>query len=132
GRAPSECGIFVEYRDQFGNVVTTPTIDPDNAVIQNQVFQSVERFVQSISDQMLAPLTQQLAPVTTGAPSVGYKISAKFESQHQSVNFTRTFTSPNGVNVAYTTFPVSIGCVRLTQERDVVRNLNGDCALYWQ
>jgi len=132
GRPPSECGIWVEYRDQFGNLTTTATIDPDNAVQQTAVFQSVERFVQSITEQMLAPMTPQLTPVTTGTPSVGFRISAKFESQQRSVNFTRTFSSPNAVNVGYTTFPVSIGCVRITPERDVVRNLNGDCGLYWQ
>ncbi|WP_164011921.1 hypothetical protein [Pyxidicoccus trucidator] len=132
GRPPTDCGIWVEYRDQFGNVVTTPTIDPNNAAQQTAVFQSIERFVQSISEQMLAPMTPQLAPVTTGTPSVGFRVSAKFESQHKSVNFTRTFTSPNAVNVGYTTFPVSIGCVKITPERDVIRHLGGDCGLYWQ
>lgn len=132
GRPPSDCGIFVEYKDQFGKVVTTPTIDPDNAAQQNAVFQAVERFTQSMSDQMLSPLTQQLTPVTTGNLSYGFKLNAKFESQQQSVNFTRQFTSPNAINVAYTTFPVSIGCVLVSQQGDISRNLNGDCALYWQ
>lgn len=132
GRPPTDCGIFVEYRDQFGNVITTPTIDPNNAAQQNAVLQSIDRFVQSVSDQMLTPLTQQLSPVTTGTPSYGFRLNSKFESQHQSVNFTRTFTSPNGVNAATTTFPASIGCVRITPERDIIRHTGGDCALYWQ
>ena len=132
GRSPSECGIFVVYQDQFGNVVKTPTIDPNNAEQQNQVFQAVERFVQTAQDQMLAPLTQQLQPVTTDSPSIGYKLNAKFESQNRSVNYTATFRSPNAVNSNTTTFPVSIGCIRMTPEGDVFRSTGGDCGLYWQ
>lgn len=132
GRNPSECGIYVVYQDQFGNVVTTPTIDPDDADQQNQVFQAVERFVQTVKDQMLAPLTPQLEPTRTESPATAYKLNARFESQHRSINYTATFRSPNGVNVRRTTFPVSIGCIRLTAERDVVRNTSGDCGLYWQ
>ncbi|PTL75653.1 hypothetical protein [Vitiosangium sp. GDMCC 1.1324] len=132
GRPPTDCGIWVEYKDQFGNVVTTPTIDPDNAAQQTQVYQAVERFVQSISEQMLAPMSPNLDPVKTGTPSYGFRLDAKFESQQKSVNFTRQFTSPNGVNVAYTAFPVSVGCVLLSTAGDISRNLNGDCALYWQ
>lgn len=132
GRNPSECGIYVMYQDQFGNVVTTPTIDPDNADQQNQVFQAVERFAETVKEQMLAPLTPQLEPTRTEGPAIGYKLSTRFESQYRSINYTVTFRSPNGVNVRRTTFPVSIGCIRLTAERDVVRNTSGDCGLYWQ
>jgi len=132
GRQPSECGVFITYRDgRTGQVITTPTIDPDNADQQNALFQAAERLAQTLRDQMLAPVTQNLGPLDRSRPT-GFKLDAKYERQHKGLNATFTFTSPNGVNAQLTHIDGVLGCINITSDGHVERDFTHDCAGYWQ
>jgi len=132
GRLPSECGVFITYRDgRTGQVITTPTIDPDNAEQQTQIFQAANRLAQTLRDEMLAPITQQLGPLDRSRPN-GFKLDAKYERQKKGLNATFTFNSPNGVNAGLTHLDGVIGCLNITADGHVNRDLTNDCAGYWQ
>lgn len=132
GRAPSQCGVFITYRDgRTGQVITTPTIDPDNAEQQKQVIQAAERLSQQLRDQMLAPVTQNLGPLDRSRPT-GFKLDAKYERQHKGLNATFTFTSPNGVNAQLTAITGVVGCVNITDDGHVNRDFTNDCGGYWR
>lgn len=132
GRQPSECGVFITYRDgRTGQVITTPTIDPDNADQQNQIFQAAERLAQQLRDQMLAPVTQNLGPLDRSRPT-GFKLDAKYERQHTGLTASFTFTSPNGVNAQLTHIDGVLGCINVTADGHVSRDFTNDCAGYWQ
>jgi hypothetical protein len=132
GRDPSECGVFITYRDGVtGQVITTPTIDPDNAEQQNEIFQAVERLAQTLRDQMLAPVTANLGPLDRDRPT-GFKLDAKYERQHKGLNATFQFTSPNGVNAQQTHIDGAIGCVDISPDGHVSRDFTFDCPGYWQ
>jgi hypothetical protein len=132
GRSPDQCGIFVTYRDaSTGQVISTPTIDPDNAVQQNMVFQAIQRLVDRLQQDMLTPISTALKPLDTSQPAFGFKVNAQYEHLQRGVKATFNFASPRGVNVATTVFPVALGCVLIDQVGNVSRNLAGDCAGYW-
>lgn len=132
GRAPSECGVFITYRDgRTGQVITTPTIDPDNAEQQLAVFQAADRLAQTLRNQMLAPITQNLGPLDRSRPR-GFKLDAKFERQHRGMNATFTFASPNGVNARETHIDGVLACVDIADSGHVTRDFTHDCAGYWQ
>lgn len=132
GRAPSECGVFITYRDgRTGQVITTPTIDPDNAEQQTMIFQAAERLAQTLRDQMLAPITQNLGPIDHSRPR-GFKLDAKYERQHKGMNATFTFASPNGVNAQQTHIDGVLACVDITEDGHVSRDFSHDCGGYWQ
>jgi hypothetical protein len=132
GRQPSDCGVFITYKDgRTGQVITTPTIDPDNAAQQTEVFQAAERLAQQLRDQMLAPIVPALGPLDKSRPR-GFKLDTKFEREHQSLSASFQFTSPNGVNALLTHIDGVIGCVDITPDGHVNRDLTGDCAGYWQ
>lgn len=132
GRAPEECGVWIEFKDlTTGQVTNTATIDPDNAEQQTKVLQAAERLADRLRDEMLAPISAALGPLDRSRP-YGFKLDAKYERQKKGLNATFSFKSPQGVNVKETVVPVSFGCVLLSDDGDISRNLNGDCALYWQ
>jgi len=132
GRDPSECGIFITYTDTVtGQVVSTPTIDPDNEVQVTNLMQAVDRLVQTLTDTMLAPITPNLGPVDRSRPR-GFKLDAKYERQHKGINATFQFNSPNGVNAQQTVITGAVGCVDVTDDGHVNRDFTGDCAGYWQ
>jgi hypothetical protein len=132
GRAPSECGVFITYRDgRTGQVITTPTIDPDNAAQQTAIFQAANRLAQTLRDQMLAPIQQSLGPLDRSRPN-GFKLDAKFERQNRGLHATFTFASPNGVNAETTHIDGVLACVNITPDGHVTRDLTNDCAGYWQ
>lgn len=132
GRQPSECGVFITYRDgRTGQVITTPTIDPDNAEQQTMVFQAAERLAQTLRDQMLAPISQNLGPLDRSRPR-GFKLDAKYERQKKGMNATFTFASPNGVNVEQTHIDGVLACVQVKPDGHVSRDFTEDCGGYWQ
>jgi hypothetical protein len=132
GRAPSECGVFITYRDgRTGQVITTPTIDPDNADQQNKVFQAADRLAQTLRDQMLDPIQPALGPLDKSRPT-GFKLDAKYERQHRGLNATFNFVSPNGVNVNQTHIDAALACVHIAPSGNVSRDFTGDCGGYWQ
>jgi hypothetical protein len=132
GRDPSECGVFITYRDgRTGQVITTPTIDPDNVEEQTKVIQAADRLAQTLRDQMLSPITQNLGPIDHSRPR-GFKLDAKFERQHRGMNASFNFVSPNGVNVEETHIDGVLGCVHIAPSGNVSRDFTADCGGYWQ
>ena len=132
GRRPEECGVWITFRDLVtGEQIETATIDPDNKEAQEKVLQAAERLADRLRDEMLAPIAAQLGPLDKSRPT-GFKLDAKYERQQKGKNATFSFKSPNGVNVKETVLPIALGCVKLSPEGDISRNLNGDCAGYWQ
>jgi len=132
GRDPSECGVFIRYTDTVtGQVIDSPTADPDNKEQVANLMQAVDRLVQQLNETMLAPITQNLGPVDRSRPR-GFKLDAKYEREHKGINATFQFNSPNGVNALTTFIPGAIGCVNVTSDGHVNRDFSGDCAGYWQ
>lgn len=132
GRPASQCGVFITYRDgRTGNVITTPTIDPNNAEQQKQVIQAADRLALTLRDQMFAPISQNLGPLDHSRP-FGYKLDEKYERQYREMNASFTFVSPNGVNVEQTHIDGVIACAHVEPNGHVTRDLTGDCGGYWQ
>jgi len=132
GRQPSECGVFITYRDGRTNqVITTPTIDPDNKEQQTALWQAATRLQQQLQDQMMTAIVPALGPVDRSRP-IGFKLDAKYERQHKSLNASFTFTSPNGVNAQLTHIDGLVGCVLISPDGHIDRDLTHSCPGYWQ
>lgn len=131
GRRPEQCGVWVEYRDlRTGQVLTSATFDPDSTADQRALVQAADRLALQLREQMLTPISSSLSPLDTSTPFL-YKINTQFERQQRGMNASFTFRSPSNVVIKTTTFPVSLGCVVISDEGDVSRLLTGDCAHYW-
>jgi hypothetical protein len=132
GRDPSECGVWITYKDLTTNeVTTTATIDPDNAAQHEAVFQAAERLAARLRDEMLAPIQQVTSPVDKSRP-VGFKLDSRYERQRKGMNASFSFKSPRGVNTRDTMVPISIGCLTIDEDGDVTKRMEGECPLYWQ
>ncbi len=131
-RDPEDCALSVTYRDlNTGEVIDTPTIDPDNEEEQQRVLQAVERLRQRLQDEMLTPITPELEPVDVDAPIIGWRLKATYERRRRGMNAEFTFTSSRSVNLGETVFPTSIGCIELTDDGYIQKATGGDCDLYW-
>lgn len=129
---PEDCAVYVTYRDlNTGKVVDTATVDPDNEEEQREMLQAVERLRQQLQDEMLTPITPELAPIHVRPPIIGWRVKAQFERHYRGMNATFTFKSSRSVNLGETVFPVSIGCVDITDDGYIERATGGDCDLYW-
>ncbi|KAB8033790.1 hypothetical protein [Fluviispira multicolorata] len=128
-----QCGVRITYKDSRGNTITNITIDPNNKEAQEKLLQSVERLRQKLEDQLFSAIAHNanIGDSATTAPQFNYKINETFFRKETNVNAKFEFQSPRGLNVSETVFPLAVGCIQLSDDGSVNRNLQGDCKKYW-
>jgi hypothetical protein len=127
---PDECSIKVSYIDDRGNKLDNLTVDP-NSKDAEKVLQAINRLKDELQKDMLAPIEQKLGPADTSKPSFGFKLSAKYEKQNAQKHAKFEFSSPIGVNIATSTIPAAIACIKVADSGNVSRDFGGDCKYYW-